>query len=675
MRPMPSKSNNTTSKSAQVKSIPSAERILNLLVLLTESSVPLTLDQIFQKMAGQYVGTEQACRTSFERDKAVLRSLGVPVVTHTLAGNDAGKGAYTIDKSEYALVDYGLTDSEMDALQQAASVVQMGTTWGARAVQWLGGEVVDQSVPTTARIDADDTNLPQLFAASTARAIVTFDYHGKKRTVHPYGLIARNGFWYLVCHDTDRNSQVVYRVDRIDGEVETGQEGAFERPAGFALSDAHGRDAKRFGVGDEELATVWVDARLVPGVIAELGEEAVRARLPDGSAEVRVPSGNRVAFRTWLFAMVDRAAVLAPSLLRQEIVDELTAMSTSSRPTDSANNPSPRTGSSRNASVEPSTKPKRGPRSAEVRVRGLLHMLPWLMQREEVAVSDMAQQFSMSEEDLIADLEMASMCGLPPYTPLELTEIYIDEGIIHVGPNKHMERRLRLTPAEAFGLSLLASAADDIPGFARSAELDAAIGKLKQAVPDGVVDVEVDSPEFLEMVTTAAVTGEKLRIVYWTPARNAESERVIGVRAVFSDRGHWYITADDERTSEVRYFRVDRIRSVEATGTFIGKESTSTATPVIPEWFADAEGMTVARLLIPASASWVIETYPCRHVVENDDGSFVVEMVVANEHWLGRLLLRVGEGVRVEAPAEWVDLRARTAHAVLSRYLDSAASA
>ena len=649
-------------------------------MLLTESSVPLTLEQIFQKMSGQYVGTEQACRTTFERDKAVLRSLGVPVVTHTLGGNDAGKGAYTIDKSEYALVDYGLTESEMAALQQAASVVQMGTTWGARAVQWLGGEVVDQSVPTTARIDADDTNLPQLFAASTTRATVTFEYHGKKRTVHPYGLIARNGFWYLVCHDTDRNAQVVYRVDRIDGEVVVGQEHAFERPEGFTLSDAHARDAKRFGAGDEELATVWVDARLVPGVIAELGEEAVRARLPDGSAEVRVPSGNKVAFRTWLFAMVDRAAVLSPDSLRREIVNELTAMTDPTRSTGLAKNPSSRANSSRAVSVvpskktEPSKKIKRGPRSAEVRVRGLLHMLPWLMQREEVAVSDMARQFSMSEEELIADLEMASMCGLPPYTPLELTEIYIDEGIIHVGPNKHMERRLRLTPAEAFGLSLLASAADDIPGFTRTTELDSAINKLKPAVPDDVVDVEVDSPEFLETVTNAAMTGEKLRIVYWTPARNAESERVIGVRAVFSDRGHWYVTADDEMTHEVRYFRVDRIRSVEATGMFSDERPGSSTTPLVPDWFADAEGMTVAELLIPASATWVIETYPCRRVVENNDGSYTVEMVVANEHWLGRLLLRVGEGVRVQSPDEWVDLRARTAQSVLSRYLDSATS-
>ena len=88
---------------------------------------------------------------------------------------------------------------------------------------------------------------------------------------------------------------------------------------------------------------------------------------------------------------------------------------------------------------------KRGPRSSEVRVSGLLRMLPWLMKQERVSVAKMAKQFSMSESDLIEDIEMASMCGVPPYTPWELTDIYIDEGYIFVGVNKRFERSLELT--------------------------------------------------------------------------------------------------------------------------------------------------------------------------------------------------------------------------------------
>jgi predicted DNA-binding transcriptional regulator YafY len=100
------------------------------------------------------------------------------------------------------------------------------------------------------------------------------------------------------------------------------------------------------------------------------------------------------------------------------------------------------------------------------------------MERERISIADMARQFSMSEEDLIEDIEMASMCGVPPYTPLELADLYIDEGYIHVGVNKQFDRRLELTASEAFGLTLLATAARDLPGFTRGRELRSAQRKL-----------------------------------------------------------------------------------------------------------------------------------------------------------------------------------------------------
>jgi hypothetical protein len=39
-----------------------------------------------------------------------------------------------------------------------------------------------------------------------------------------------------------------------------------------------------------------------------------------------VPCGNYPAFRSWLFAMVDRAEVLAPADVRSRIIDDLGVM-------------------------------------------------------------------------------------------------------------------------------------------------------------------------------------------------------------------------------------------------------------------------------------------------------------------------------------------------------------
>jgi proteasome accessory factor C len=314
---------------------------------------------------------------------------------------------------------------------------------------------------------------------------------------------------------------------------------------------------------------------------------------------------------------------------------------------------------------------RRGPRRAEDRVKGLLVMLPWLMKREKVAISEMAKQFNISESDLIEDLELAAMCGMPPYTPLELTEVYIDEGFVYVGVNKHFERRLELTPSEAFGLSLLAAAAEDIPGFSKRRELKSAVKKLRKVLGDGIVDVDNETPQFLDDVTGAATSGERLTITYWTPADNSEKVRTVTVRSVFTDRGHWYITADDDLSGSQRHFRVDRIRQVERTGVHVPVVAQEVQ---VPDWFADADGKITVVLEVTPGAAWVVETYPCTVLEERIDSSFRVEMVANSEHWLGRLLLRAEGAVAVVAPATEADLLSRTAADVLSRYENKSGS-
>jgi proteasome accessory factor B len=302
------------------------ERMLNLVALLTESSVPLTLEDISHKMAGQYPEADEARRTSFERDKRSLRALGLPITTQTLSGSDAGKTAYSINRAEYALIDFGLTETELDALQQAAALVQIGTTWGKQAVQWLGGEITSPEMATAVKVDAQSRVLPVLWEAVGSFSSTAFAYRSRQRVVHPYGLLARNGFWYLIGFDTARDMQVTFRVDRIEGDISVGEPNAFERPPNFNVLTAFTRDPKEFADGPQEVAVVRLDHRVAPAAVRELGGDAIVARRSDGSIDVEVACGNRTAFKSWLYAMVDRAEVVSPEHIRQEIIADLQKM-------------------------------------------------------------------------------------------------------------------------------------------------------------------------------------------------------------------------------------------------------------------------------------------------------------------------------------------------------------
>ena len=53
-----------------------------------------------------------------------------------------------------------------------------------------------------------------------------------------------------------------------------------------------------------------------------------------------------------------------------------------------------------------------------------------------------------------------------------------------------------------------------------------------------------------------------MTITHWSPARDQATTRQITPRAVFTDRGAWYVLADDHLHGEERTFRIDRIESL-----------------------------------------------------------------------------------------------------------------
>ena len=306
------------------------ERLTNLVALLLETRRPLTLEEITHELRGQYPARDPARRTAFERDKRQLRDEGVPLEQTVLSGDRAGATGYWIDRSRYALPDLGLTDEETRALQLAVATVHLGEDWGGDALLKLGPPEVSAGPgerPIVAAL-ASSPDLPQLFAANSERATVSFGYRRRPRRLDPYGLLARSGFWYVMGFDHDAGEVRTYRVDRIEGPVVPGPGGAFEIPAGFDPADTFPADAKMVGEGEVVSARVWISAAQAPTVVRELGEAAVAERRAGGDLVVTVPYANRWALRAWVMGLVDDAEILEPEDLRAEMARWLEELAT-----------------------------------------------------------------------------------------------------------------------------------------------------------------------------------------------------------------------------------------------------------------------------------------------------------------------------------------------------------
>lgn len=308
------------------------ERLTNLLALLLETRVPLSLRRIRAELAGQYPDADGAARQAFERDKAALRGIGVPIETTVASGDSmGGQTRYRIDRSAYELDDLHLRPDEMRALQIAVATVR--TEAGKDAIWKLGG-ALDDEPPAVSAVLPDRPELPTIRAAVTRRTSITFEYRGVTRTVDPWGVLLRGGFWYLVGHDHARAAERTFRVDRMESPIETGAAGSFERPVDFDPRDAFPADPKQIGqTGDEAVeATVRIGPVRAGAIERELGSSRVSARHADGTIEVAVPASNLDAFRSWVLGLAEHAVVRGPEPVRRHVVEWLESVAGGSGP-------------------------------------------------------------------------------------------------------------------------------------------------------------------------------------------------------------------------------------------------------------------------------------------------------------------------------------------------------
>ncbi len=212
------------------------ERLVNLVVALLDTPRPLTRDELRERVGG-YGDTPDGFRRNFERDKELLRQMGVPLVTEALDGDPSqASTGYRIPPDLYQLPDPGLDDDELMALSLAASEVALegagpgaattalwklasasarthgtGAQFGQAAGQ-LHGHLADVAV---------DEDVARLFSAVAERRVVHFGYNGVARRVDPYRLSYRQGRWYLAGYDHGRQGERLFRADRIAGPVAT----------------------------------------------------------------------------------------------------------------------------------------------------------------------------------------------------------------------------------------------------------------------------------------------------------------------------------------------------------------------------------------------------------------------------------------------------------------------
>ncbi len=276
------------------------------------------------------------------------------------------------------------------------------------------------------------------------------------------------------------------------------------------------------------------------------------------------------------------------------------------------------------------------------RLSRILAMLPYVIAHDGVSVTQLCELFGYTRKELVEDLQIVFLCGLPGYGPGDLIDADFDDDEVFIRTADYFAGAPRLSPSE--GLALLAAGLAVIDSGQAGPELVSAVGKLtKTLLPEegelAILDVDLaGEPELVSKLRQAAAGGDVLRITYTALTREQTTVREIEAWTVFTSLGNWYVQAHCRLAADRRHFRVDRIREIEETGE---KFIPPTNAPLPEIRYTPLADDVRCRIVLDHSARWVAEYYSV-DVVSDDGGKLVVDFSSADPSVAARLLLRLG---------------------------------
>ena len=297
------------------------ERMLNLLFVLLNSRTPLTREQIRERVPG-YGDSNEAFERMFERDKAALRDLAIPVETKPVDMFHDDVLGYRIDRSDWLMPEISITAEERTYLALAASAWQNAqlSTAARQAVSSVDAREQGAEISVPVSLAKGRRHITEILAAIANGKTVVLDYVGLnqsevvKRTIDPWRALLHSGHWYLIGFDQDKGEVRTFRTDRIVGDlVETRHDILESMPKDFDLSTI--TDTWEHSDKDATIATVLVR----PGRAASLRVLATTCEIGDEWDELTIPYHHESQLIGLIASSCDVTRVKSPQSLQDSV--------------------------------------------------------------------------------------------------------------------------------------------------------------------------------------------------------------------------------------------------------------------------------------------------------------------------------------------------------------------
>lgn len=337
-------------------------------MILLRARTPMTYREIRESFPAYQTLNIEAGLRAFERDKADLLDLGVPIRYVTPDEDDSLEdGGYVIDVKRFKMPEVRLTPDEISALVLAASVAH-AMPGGAYpkivdlALKKLAFDLPElpdtptefprpSSSASTVLVHFPDKvvqpELGEIYAtleaATRLHKLVTLTYQTattgmtSRRNVDPYAMVYREGAWLVVgwCHL--RREIRSFRVDRIREAVMAPKPKSpdFERPVDFDVKAYATRSPWTFASEPPEEVQLALTAAAAEVANEDFGPTAVK-RKEGNQTLIRFDCTNPEFATQKILAAKGAIRVLRGERLRKRLAAELDAIEGLYAPTGAA---------------------------------------------------------------------------------------------------------------------------------------------------------------------------------------------------------------------------------------------------------------------------------------------------------------------------------------------------
>ena len=284
--------------------------------------------------------------------------------------------------------------------------------------------------------------------------------------------------------------------------------------------------------------------------------------------------------------------------------------------------------------------------NAALRAIRLLDLVPYIVAHPGISITELAKEFSISRDEVLKDLNLLFLCGLPGYTPLELIDISFDEESVVIRDPQNLAAPRNLNESEALIARIaLAALEESTPktsaAYPQIIALREKIAKaFSSSIPTSAITFTLDKERAtLEAIEGAIKQELDLEITYNNVTKDSSSRRSITPISIIAEDKRTLVSAYCHSAKALRTFNLAQISEV------------STKTRIVRtdlERLEDSRGSSAEVIIKSEDSSFLSENASSLKELSN----FRYQIDIFQPEWIVRSVLAGADSLELAKPLE-----------------------